>query len=145
MPKDTCSEANLSQYAIVGCKILDEYLDAFNAGDAKRWANILHYPHVRIAGDRVRVWDTPEAFAKDNDMSRLAQKINWGYNKWDWRELVQFGPDKMHYLLQFSRYTVNDSFISSFESLYIITRIGGRWGVQGRSSYVGVFAEHTGY
>jgi len=145
MSKDTCSEASLSHYAITGCKILDEYTEAFNTGDVNRWSIILHYPHVRIAGNRVRVWETQEEFAKDNDMSRLVEKINWGYNKWDWRELVQFGPEKMHYLVQYSRYTVNDAFIASFESLYIITRIGGRWGVQGRSSYAGVFAEDSGY
>ncbi len=143
--KDTCSESNLSEYALIGCKVLDEYMEAFNTGDVHKWSAILHYPHVRIAGDRVRVWETREAFAKDNDMSRLAEKINWGYNKWDWRHLVQFGPAKMHYVLQLSRYTVNDVFISSFESLYIITRIGERWAVQGRSSYGGVFAENTGY
>jgi hypothetical protein len=145
MPKDTCSEAKLSEYAVTGCKILDEYLEALNTGDAHRWAKTPHYPHVRIAGDTIRVWDSPEAFAKDNDLTRLVEKINWGYNKWDWRELVQFGPSKMHYLVQFSRYTVNDALISYFESLYIITRIGARWAVQGRSSYAGVFAENAGY
>ncbi len=145
MPKDTCSEAQLSEYAAIGCKVLDEYLEAFNSGDVHRWCGILHYPHVRIAGDVVRVWETREAFARDNDMSRLVKRINWGYNQWDWRNLVQFGPGKMHFTLQISRYTVNDVFISSFESLYIITRIGERWGVQGRSSYGGVFAENTGY
>lgn len=145
MPKDTCGEEQLSEYAAIGCKALDEYIEAFNSGDVKRWAAVLHYPHVRLAGERVLVWETPEAFAKDNDMTRLAQKINWGYNKWDWRHLVQFGPAKMHYAVQISRYTVNDAFISSFESLYIITRIGKRWAVQGRSSYAGVFTDNTGY
>lgn len=145
MIKDTCSEAPLSDFAAIGCKVLDEYLEAFNTGDVKRWASVLHFPHVRIAGDRVRVWDTAEAFAKDNDMSLLAKKIDWGYNKWDWRHMVQFGPGKMHFALQLSRYTVNDVLISSFESLYIITRVNDRWGVQGRSSYGGVFAENAGY
>lgn len=145
MHQDTCGQAHLSEHAALGCKVLDDYLEAFNSGDVLKWAQILHYPHVRIAGDRVRVWDTPETFAKDNDMSRLTEKINWGYNQWDWRHLVQFGPGKMHYTLQFSRYTMNDVLISSFESLYILTLHQGRWGVQGRSSYAGMFAENTGY
>lgn len=145
MAKNTCGEENLSEYAAIGCKVLEDYIEAFNTGDVHRWAAILHYPHIRIAGDVVRVWENQEAFARDNDMTRLAEKINWGYNKWDWRHLAQFGPAKLHFTVQLSRYTVNDVLISSFESLYIITRIGARWGVQGRSSYGGVFAENTGY
>lgn len=145
MLKDTCSESPMSEFAAIGCKVLDEYLEAFNSGDARRWASVLHFPHVRIAGDMIRVWNDAESFAKDNDMSLLAKKIDWGYNKWDWRHMVQCGPGKIHMALQLSRYTVNDALISSFESLYIITRVGGRWGVQGRSSYGGVFAENAGY
>lgn len=145
MLKDSCSDRNSSEQAAIGCRVLDDYLEAFNSGDVLRWATILHYPHVRIAGDTVRVWENKEEFAQDNDMSLLSKKINWGYNKWDWRHLVQFGPGKMHFAVQLSRYTVNDVLISSFESLYIITRIQDRWAVQGRSSYGGVFAERAGF
>ena len=141
----SCDAANLPDYVATGCKALDEYLEVFNTGDVHKWAAALHYPHVRIAGERVIVWENAEAFAKDNDMSPLVKKINWGYNAWDWRHLLQFGPGKMHFAVQLSRYTVNDVFISSFESLYIVTRIGTRWAVQGRSSYAGVFAMNSGY
>ena len=145
MLKDSCSDPFISEQAALGCSVLDQYLEAFNTGDALKWAAILHYPHVRIAGETVRLWEDKESFAKDNDMTLLSKKINWGCNKWDWRHLVQFGPGKMHFAVQLSRYTVNDELISSFESMYILTRIGERWAVQGRSSYGGVFAERAGY
>ncbi len=145
MLKDTCSEEHLSEYAAIGCKVLNEYMAALNTGDAKKWAEVLHYPHVRIAGERILTWNTPDEFVQANSLDRLARRINWGHNKWDWRHLVQFGPMKMHFAVQLSRYTVQNELISSFESLYIITRIGQRWGVQGRSSYGGVFAENTAY
>lgn len=141
----SCDAANLPEYVVTGCSILDEYLEAFNSGDVHKWSAILHYPHVRIAGDRVLVWNNAEDFAKDNDMSLLSKRINWGHNEWDWKHLIQFGPGKMHFAVQVSRYTVTNTFISSFESLYIVTRIGKRWGVQGRSSYAGMFAVNTGY
>ena len=143
--KDTCGEANPSELATIGCKVLDEYMEAFNSGNALTWAAVLHFPHVRIAGDRIQVWETPEDFAKDNDMSRLARKINWGCNRWNWRHLIHFGQEKMHYAVQFSRYNLQDDLISSFESMYILTRKDSRWGVQGRSSFAGVFADNTGY
>ncbi len=145
MSQDTHNEAHLAEFTAIGNSVLDEYLEAFNSGDVHRWASILHYPHVRIAGERILLWQDATSFAADNDMSRLVKRINWGHNKWDWRKLVQFGPGKLHIAVRITRYTVNDAPISSFESLYIITKINGRWGVQGRSSYAGVFAENTGY
>jgi len=141
----SCDSPNLPEYAIIGCKALDEYLEAFNTGDVNKWASALHFPHMRMAGDRVMVWHTPEEFIKDNDMTQLTKRINWGYNQWDWRHLLQYGPGKMHFAVQISRYTVNEVFISSFESLYILTRVNNHWAVQGRSSYAGVFAMNTGY
>ena len=137
MPKETCSEAEHAEYANIGCQILDAYLEAFNTGDTLRWAASLHYPHVRITGEQVQVWDTPEAFAGDNDLALLAKQSNWAYSKWMWRKLVHYDPAKMQYLAQSSRHTQNDICISSAQSLYVITRIGSRWAVQSRSTYVG--------
>jgi hypothetical protein len=141
----SCDAGNLPEYVVTGCQVLDGYLEAFNTGDAVKLAAVLHFPHVRIAGDKILVWNTPEEFVRANDMTPLVTKLNWGYNKWDWKHLIQFGPNKMHFAVQLSRYTVNDAFISSFESLYIITRLNSRWAVQGRSSYAGMFAVNTGY
>lgn len=145
MPTNTCGESISPEFAVIGCKVLDDYMEAFNTGDVKRWCSVLHFPHVRIAGDKIMLWNNPEDFAKDNDLSLLTNKINWGYNKWEWRNMVQFGPGKIHFTVFISRYTVNDVLISSFESLYIIARINNRWAVQGRSSYAGIFAGNTGY
>lgn len=36
--------------------LLDEFLAAYNARDAQRWAATLHYPHVRLAGNEVMIW-----------------------------------------------------------------------------------------
>lgn len=145
MTVDTCSQEQLSEYAAVGCKALDAYMEALNSGDTMRWAKSLQYPHIRLAGDRVQIWNTPEEFARDNDMATLSQKVNWGYSKWDWRHLVQYGPGKLHFAVQFSRYTVNDVLISTFESMYILTKPDGVWRVQGRSSYAGIFTGNTGF
>ena len=103
------------------------------------WAKTLSYPHVRIAGGQVKVWNTPEDYAKDNDTNKLADAQNWAYSKWDWRQLVQAGPDKLHYTVQFSRYSKDNKKLVSYESFYILTKNkDGKWGTIFRSSYAGI-------
>jgi hypothetical protein len=144
---NTCTPAKLKAggLAAEGCKALDEFMATFNSKDAMAWAKTLHYPHVRIAGGQVKVWNTPEEYAKDNDLSKLADAAGWGYSKWDWRQLVQQSPDKLHYTVQFTRYSPQGKKIASYESFYILTKVDGKWGTIFRSSYAGVAVPGAAY
>ena len=116
-----------------------EYLDAtgFNSRDSLKWAQTLNYPHVRVAGSEVIVWNTPEDYAKANDLQQFA-KTGWNHSQWDWRRLVQSSDDKLHFLVQFSRYNDAGKPVAAYESLYILTKKNNRWGVQARSSFAGI-------
>jgi hypothetical protein len=94
-------------------------------------------PHVRVAGSEVIVWGTPEDYAKANDLQQIA-KSGWHHTRWDWRRLVQSSDDKLHFLVQFIRYNNEDKAMVSYESLYILAKKNNRWGVQARSSFVGI-------
>lgn len=142
MSENTAINAELEQ---AGLKALDEFLETFNSGDPKAWAATMQYPHVRLAGGKVQVWNTPEEYARDNDVSALREKSNWGYTVWDWRKMVQADPEKLHFAVQFSRYTPDHKKIVSFESFYILTKVHGRWGTQFRSSYAGVIVSNTAF
>ena len=50
-------------------------------------------------------------------------------------ELVDAGPNKVHFRVQFSRYRADGSLIGSYKSFYIVTLKDGRWAIQGRSSW----------
>jgi hypothetical protein len=54
------------------------------------------------------------------------------------RRLVQSPDDKLHFLVQFTRYNNEDKAMVSCESLYILTKRNNRWGVQARSSFAGI-------
>jgi len=114
---------------------LDAYMAAFNARDAAAWAATLHYPHVRIAGDDVRVWASAEEFAAGMDFAAFAERVTWSHGAWGAREAVQAGPDKVHATVTFSRYAPDGAKIASYDSLYVMTRKDGRWGTQARSSF----------
>jgi hypothetical protein len=116
-------------------KALDEYMAAFNSRDEKAWAATLNYPHVRIAGGEVKVWQTPEEYCADFDFAAFAKKYDWDHSAWDKREVVQKGPGKVHVCVTFSRYNVKGEKLETYDSLYVLTNKDGHWGTLARSSY----------
>ncbi len=114
---------------------LDEFMEAFNARDPKAWAATLNYPHVRIAGDAVRVWETEQEYADYMDFDAFAERFGWDHSAWDSRKIVQSSDGKVHVAVQFSRYDAGDKKIATYESFYIVTDKDGHWGTQGRSSF----------
>lgn len=145
---DSCARdanGNYSKEFEVPCKALDDFLVTFNSRDALAWAKSLNYPHVRLSGGQVHVWDTPEAYAADQDLNKLAAAIGWNGTVWDYRYVVQAGDDgktgkkKYHVALSFTRLDKNGKPIPghTFDSFYIITDVNGHWGTQFRSSMAG--------
>ncbi|MDR0737258.1 MAG: hypothetical protein LBF51_10620 [Zoogloeaceae bacterium] len=127
-----------------GLILLDEFIAAFNARDARAWSKTLHYPHVRFAGGVVRIWHTPEEYAADNDI-RLLERTGWRYSRWDFRHLVHADADKLHFALQFTRYDDRDRPQGHHQALYVLTRQAARWGVQARSSYAGIAVDGAAF
>ncbi|MEK7794248.1 MAG: hypothetical protein AAB353_06950 [Candidatus Hydrogenedentota bacterium] len=116
--------------------VLDRYMEAFNARDEVAWAKTLNYPHVRIASRAVRVWQNEQEYTDYMDFDRFAaQSGGWSRSQWDSRTIVQEGEDKVHLAVGFTRFNEKGEKIESFDSLYIVTKVDGHWGVQARSSF----------
>ena len=112
--------------------MLDRHLVALNAGDAAALADTLHFPHYRLAGTRMQVWQTPDTYLADF-LARAGD--GWHHTQWDFRNVIAASPNKVHIDLQFTRYRADDSSLGSFRSIWVITLIGGRWAAQLRSSF----------
>lgn len=114
---------------------MDGYMAAFNKEDAdalrNRW---FHFPHVRFHSDKITIMETPQDL-KMPVWERKGQSTNWGSSAWDYVELVDSGPNKVHFRVQFTRYNPDGSVIGSYKSFYILTQKDGQWGIQGRSSW----------
>ncbi|MES2185426.1 MAG: hypothetical protein V4505_12815 [Pseudomonadota bacterium] len=114
--------------------VLDRFMDALNAYDAGSMDATMHFPHVRFAGGRIKVYQQ----AGDNPMDlfdRLRAEDDWKYSTWRTRELVQFSDTKAHVALSYTRFRSDESVIGIYESLYVLTRVDGAWGIQMRSSF----------
>ena len=116
-------------------KALDEFMTAFNARDGEAWAATLNYPHVRIAGGEVRVWQTAADYIADRDFEAFAQRFNWHHSEWTKRDVIQASADKVHIAVTFTRYDAENKPNAVFQSLYIVTNKDGHWGTQARSSF----------
>ncbi len=115
---------------------VDEYLDAFNARDAKRFAAALHYPHMRVDGlGRPAFWPTLDDYLKVVEFES-AMRTGWVYSRYDWKRVVQSGKHKVHVMVSFTRYGADDKPLHTQESLYVVTEHDGRWAIQVRSSYL---------
>lgn len=114
-------------------QVLDDYMSAWNKKDLVAWEKTFQFPHYRLAGGKMSVLDHPGM----QDAARVwaSAGIDWHHSRWDRRKIVHSSPDKVHIDKKFTRCRADGSVISSFESLYILTRENGRWGVKLRSSF----------
>ena len=112
--------------------VLDRFMAALNAGDEPALLATLHFPHYRLAGAGMRVWDQPGPYLADF-LARAGP--DWHHSAWDFRRVIAAGPAKVHFDVQFTRYCADNSAIGSFRSLWIVTEKDERWAVAARSSF----------
>ena len=107
---------------------------ALNAHDAAGMDACMHFPHTRFAGNPVKVYQA----AGDNPMdlfARLQAEDGWSYSRREWREIIQHNATKAHVALSYTRFRADGRVIGVYDSLYIMTLVNGRWGIQARSPF----------
>ncbi|MFN3585327.1 hypothetical protein [Phenylobacterium sp.] len=111
---------------------LDAFMAAFNARDVAAFEATFNFPHVRFASGTVTIinpgFHKPEMFER----GALAE---WNHSAWQRRDVIHAGADKVHIDTRFARYRKDGSVLGAFDSIYIVTKVDGRWGIQGRSSF----------
>jgi hypothetical protein len=114
---------------------MDGFMTAFNARDAEAIRSCwFHFPHVRFHSGSVTVMQTPADY-HNLVWDSQGQSAGWGRSAWDYVEVIDAGPEKVHFRVQFTRYRADGGAIGSYRSLYIVTLKDGRWAIQGRSSW----------
>lgn len=113
---------------------LDRFMAALNRYDATAMDSEMHFPHVRLAEGKVAIYETSGTNPMDLfDRLRLAD--HWKFSEWGRRDLIQFTETKAHYALDYTRYRDDGTVIGVYESLYVLTKVGAKWGILARSSF----------
>ena len=116
--------------AAQGC--LDAFMTAFNARDLKAFEASFNFPHVRFASGKVTTIMPGDMKPAMFTTGSLAE---WDHSDWQRRSVIHAGADKVHIDTHFARFRKDGSVLGGFDSIYIVTKLDGKWGIQGRSSY----------
>ena len=102
--------------------VLDRHLGALNSGDAVALAQTLHFPHYRLAGGRMKIWERSETYLQDF-YARAGNE--WHRSAWDFRNPISSSSDKVH--LDCSSAPLTDHYwvgIAPYGSLVRSTSVG---------------------
>jgi hypothetical protein len=113
-------------------KPIDDFFAALNARDIGAGRKTLHYPHIQIAGNEVSILDNPELF--DIDFQSLASE-GWTYSTLDSCTMRQSCDEKVHFEVQLSMHTTDESRYATYQALWVVTKRDGIWGIQCRSIF----------
>ena len=86
----------------------------------------------RAAGEAQQVIAQAEGYFAD---FRARATPDWDHSVLDRCEPLAASPDKVHLDVVFSRLRADGRCIETFRSLWVVTRLDGRWGAQLRSSF----------
>lgn len=114
--------------------VLDRFMAAFNEHEPAKVAATFNFPHVRFHSGKVTIFPT----AADFNLKIFAgtrDARDWARSEWAERNVITAGPEKVHFDTKFNRLRADGSLIASYRSIYIVTKVDGRWGIQGRSSF----------
>jgi hypothetical protein len=114
-------------------RLLDDYMNTWNRKDLAGWERTFHFPHYRLANGRMTVLD--RAGMQDAARVWASAGSDWHHSRWDRRRTIHSSPEKVHVDTKVTRCRADGSVIAAFESLYILTKEDGRWGVKMRSSF----------
>lgn len=114
-------------------KIIDDFLDAFNALDGDAIRDTLHFPNILISTNGVQITDKASDFV--NVYTDLPQTEGWHHTELGDCDAVQMSEDKVHFTLNMTRHHADGAIYSDITGLWIVTRVEGRWGVLVRSMF----------
>ena len=109
----------------------------FNKRNKKITIQGLHFPHIRLWENKFSVFKDAEDFLKGYDIqTENLKKEGWNHTVTLDIKAVQSEKEKVHLLLHQSRRNKNGEEYHNFQTLWILTKIDGRWGIQFRSSFL---------
>jgi hypothetical protein len=119
-------------------KILDDYLQSFNAHDREGHLDTHHFPHFRLSEKKLSLYNRDNHYVTIPLFFCLFKALSgfkWHHSKWDHLKAVQASDKKVHMITRISRLTSDNEIYNSSDSLYIMSIQDGKWGIRGRSSF----------
>jgi len=121
-----------SQSIAAAMNVMQAHVDGINACDGEAIAKTLHFPHYRLTDGRLKTWDSPDSYLAD---FRTRAGQSWSHSAWGHLNVVHASENKVHLDVLVERFAADGTQLIAFPSLWVISRIGGVWAAQLRSSF----------
>ncbi|NCF20608.1 MAG: hypothetical protein GWP63_20420 [Haliea sp.] len=117
--------------------VLDAFMRSFSARDPEAHTATYHFPHFRLAQGNMASWHKREdAINAHKLLFKHLPSTGWHRSEWIDRKIISISDSKAHVATRFRRLREDGSEIVATESLYVLTKKNGRWGIKLRSSYL---------
>ena len=122
-----------SQKAIsAALEVMDRHLSALNEHNTLELAATMHFPHFRLVGTSLKVWETADLYFDD---FRARAGESWAYTKLSSITPISATTNKVHLDIRVNHFDTRDQVIADFKSIWVITKINRVWAAQLRSSF----------
>jgi hypothetical protein len=112
-------------------RVIEEYFPLFSRRDVKGLLRVVNFPHIRVTDSATII--IPSAKEWTGDPTPLESQ--WHHSALDSLTFVQSDAHKAHALVVFSRFRADGQRYISYPTLWIVTNVGGHWGIQVRSTF----------
>jgi hypothetical protein len=112
-----------------GC--IDAFTERFNEQDLAGMDALLDFPHVMYSAEELLVWERPGQLP--SDFFEKLVSTGWAESVHESKTPVLVSPNKVHFLVRYTRRRADGSVITSHENLWIIVKARGKWRVALRS------------
>lgn len=111
--------------------------NAFNSRNTEAQINEMHFPHLRLSGNRFQLWRNAEDFrVAQEQVTKKLKEEGWHHTSSLSINPIQVGLHKVHLAIRQSRQYADGTEYNGFDTLWIFTKINEQWGVQFRSSFL---------
>ena len=126
-------ETDITDRAVAAAKaVMQAHITALNSRDQAAIAATLHFPHVRLSGTTLKIWDSEDTYFADF-LARAGG--DWHHSAFADIRMLRAAADKVHLDAEIRRFAADGSLITSVRSLRVIACEAGRWAAKMRSSF----------
>ena len=127
----------MNKSSLEAVESFERWAAAFNSRDADAMIDEMHFPHIRLAGNEFQTWVTAEDFRDPQDqMTKLLLDEGWYVTVTKSITAVHSSDQKVHLVIRQSRQRKDGTEYNGFDTMWVFTKIKGKWGVQFRSSFL---------
>ena len=111
--------------------------EGFNKRNQDVSVKHMHFPHIRLWENKFSIFKNKEEFLKGFDQqSKNLTLEGWNHTVTRSIKVIQSDPEKVHLILHQSRRDKNGKEYHNFHTLWIMSKINEKWGIQFRSSFL---------